>query len=208
MNELLSPFSPRKRCEPVLIGLPGSGKSTLAWRLSELMDLPVVSVDAIAPHLMPHLGIDAELAESLYTSGRVAEWLDYVRPFEHTVLEIILSSHGSCIFDIGAGHVIGDRPTSLTDALKAFTWVINVRTSTSVHDEEEMCRKRLLRRLRRVKEESLMKNPTHIAEETAKYFARQWTIYSELATLEADTGTSGSRSVARKLANHLCQVTC
>jgi shikimate kinase len=204
MNKCLSPLSSNKRWEPILIGFPGSGKSTLACRLSGLMDLPVVSIDAIAPQLMPHLGMDSEFAESLYTSGRVIEWLDYVRPFEHATLQIILSSHEDCIFDVGAGHVIGNRPVSLTDALKEFVWVIHVRTSSSCHDEEAACRKRLLRRLRRINE--VAPDPVYIAEETAKYFARQWTTYSNLATLVANTGTVSSSSAARKLAEHFCQV--
>jgi shikimate kinase len=204
MNKSVSPSSSSKRWEPLLIGFPCSGKSTLACRLSCLMDLPVVSVDAIAPQLMPHLGMDSGFAESLYTSGRIIEWLEYVRPFEHIALQIILSSHEDCIFDVGAGHVIGNRPASLTEALKEFAWVIHVRTNSSCHDEEATCRRRLLRRLRRINE--AIPNPAYIAEETAKYFARRRTTYSDIATLVADTGTVASSSAARKLADHLCQV--
>ncbi|MDB5818056.1 MAG: hypothetical protein JWQ11_1696 [Rhizobacter sp.] len=102
------------RCEPMLIGPPCAGKSTLARLLAERSGRRVVCLDELRHALLPILGCDLERAEALACRGDHAQWSRYVRPFEHRMLEWVLSESSDAVFDVGAGYVLPlDEPAAM-----------------------------------------------------------------------------------------------
>ena len=98
----------------ILIGPLGAGKTTVGQLLASKLLLPYCSVDQVRPAYYTRVEYDDKKAAQLATS-ETGIWsvLQYSKPFEIKMIEIILKDHAGVI-DFGASNSVYDDVEQLT----------------------------------------------------------------------------------------------
>ena len=91
----------------ILIGPMSAGKSTIAELLAEKLHRPHFSIDDERDKYYSEIGYDeVEVSRIAKSDQGMLGLLHYWKPFEADAVDRILSDHGDCIIDFGAGHSV------------------------------------------------------------------------------------------------------
>jgi len=90
----------------VLIGPIRSGKSTIGKILSEKLNLPQISIDAIRLDYYREIGYDEKFADSIREEFGFWALYFYWKEFECYSVERIIEENENSIIDFGAGHSV------------------------------------------------------------------------------------------------------
>lgn len=87
-------------------GPPGAGKTTVSFFLSELLDMPIFSLDDCRQTLYPQWGYSDDTAESIFRQEGALALHQYESEYELRAMEHALSFEQSLIIDLSGGVLL------------------------------------------------------------------------------------------------------
>src|SRR5699024_3591594 len=131
------PPMPLPKSEIILLGPVGAGKSTLGKLLSEALGLPQVSLDDLRWKYYREIGYDDALARTIREKGGFLALALYWQLFDTYSIERLLSEHGDCVFDFGAGAGANESEENMARVAAALASYHNVILLLPSPDIEE-----------------------------------------------------------------------
>lgn len=134
----------------ILIGALGAGKTTVGHLLAEKLDMPFCSVDEVRSGYYERVGYEETVAAQIAASDQgIQGVLQYSKPFEARMIEMVLADHHG-IIDFGASNSVYDDEdlfARVEKALAPFPNVILLLPSPDLDESAEILKNRLIRML-------------------------------------------------------------
>lgn len=112
--------------DPVLIGPVSVGKTTVAKCLSEMLGLPVVTMDDHRDDYYRELGFDENVAKQLFEKDGAASVWCYFKAFDPHSVERLLQDYPGHIIDMGGGSSVHEHEDQLSRVARALSDYRNV----------------------------------------------------------------------------------
>lgn len=121
----------------ILIGPVRTGKTTIGRLLSEKLDLPQISFDALRWKYYAEIGYKPQLARTIRQQGGFLALVLYWQLFDAYAIERLLADHRHSIFDLGAGGGASESQESFARVQRALAYYSNVILILPSPDLEE-----------------------------------------------------------------------